>query len=291
MGDDNFQGGYGLGDYHYNLGEELGAGNQGYAYGGNNGWSDSYGRAVAQGADPNKVTDLMGYGMRQGKSGADLATQRYQGLGSQWAGMQAPQLDLAQANGYMGMGDQSRMQQQQALGMMRARAMGQVPSVAQMQGNHVLAQGLNNTMSQVASARGGPGSMALAARGGMMGNAQMTGDVAGTSAIAAAQERNAAEQGYFGGVSGMRQQDYGAAGLAGQWAGQNAQLAGQNNQLRLQGQMGFEGMGADVQRQQLEANMRKQELMMGHWRGQAGLDQAYANQANPLTTIRSGGSM
>jgi hypothetical protein len=212
--------------------------------------------------------------------------RRYQALGQQWAGMAPVQGDYGQANGYLGMGDAARAQQMQALGLMQARATGQAPSIAAMQAQRALSQGLANSQAQVASARGGPGAMALAARGGMMNNAQLTGDVAGQSAIAAAQERQAAEQAYLQGAGGIRQQDYGAAGMTGGWAQNNAELQMQQRQLALQGQMGFEGMGQNVGMAQLAAAQQQEAMRQGKWQAQMGADAA--SQANANANLKTG---
>lgn len=286
MSDDSFQGGYGLGNFHYNLGEEMGAGNQGFAYGGNNGWSDDYSRAVAAGADPNQVTDKQGYGLRQGPSGADQATGRFQGLGAAWANRQAPQLNLDQANGYMQSGDQARQSQADALGMMQTAAQGNAPSAAAQQMAIGNADAMRAQLSAAAGARGA-GAMGAAGYNAAQMGGQMTAQNVAQTGMLRAQEMAQARDAYMQGASGMRGQDYGAAGLAGGWAGQNAGLTMQQRQLGLQGQLGFEGLGNQVQEDQLNANIQKQAQMQGHWQGQSGLDQRYTEGTNPVRMISS----
>lgn len=169
--------------------------------------------------------------------------------------------DFGNANQARGMGMDARGDQSQALAMMRARAMGQAPSIAQMQGNYALGQALNDQQSAVASARGGAGAQALAARAAMLGGAQMRGNIAGQSAIAAAQERQAAEQGYFGGASGMRGQDMNLQGLDQQGAlgqaGLSLQSRGQNDARS----MGFYGMRNQILDAQQRARAQNQQML------------------------------
>jgi hypothetical protein len=249
-----------------------------FAYGGDTGFRDNSLQGFAVG-DP-------GYQQWHDPSGAERAAARYQGLGMQWANMAPPAIgtDFRQANYYMGQGNQTRGQQAEALGLMRARATGQAPSIARMQGDYALAGALEDQMSAANSARGGPGAQALAARGAMFAGANARGNIAASSEIAAAQERQAAEQAYFGGAGQLRGQDYGAAGMTAGWdtheADRAAQLAMEQRQLGLQGQLGFEGMGYNVNNAQLQANIAMHGQQLQQWQSQLQADQASDAMAN-----------
>jgi hypothetical protein len=247
--------------------------------------------------NPQNARNFGGYGMQYNspgdttsgiarQSGADDYTQRYQGLAGQWMGMQAPQADYGQANGYlgqaggyMGMSDQARQSQMDALGMERQAAMGQVPSVAQQQMQMGNADAMRGQLAMAASARGA-GAMGAAHYNAGQNMGMMQSQNIAQSGMLRAQEMANARNAYMQGASGVRGQDFAGAGMAGNfanmtgsWAQNQAALRMQQQQLALQGQLGYERMGYDVQNAQLQANLQSRGMDEGHWQSQSGLDQ------------------
>jgi hypothetical protein len=236
-----------------------------------------------RGEDPNAVTYQNGVPVYQG---AEQDVARYQGLGAQWANMQAPQTDYGQANRFLGMGGDDWRQQQQALELSRQAALGQAPSVAAQQ----MAMGNDAAMrSQLAMAGSARGAGAMGAAyygaGQNMGNLQAQ-NIAQTGALRA-QEMAAARGEYMAGATGMRNQAYSAAGLTGGWAQNQAALEMQQRQLAAGTQLGYEQMGYNVNNAQLQALIAQQAQAEGHWMAQSGLDQA-SQQAATSNAIDAG---
>ena len=165
------------------------------------------------------------YGGKPG--GADAAAGRYNERAEDWKN-KANEYGAQQGNLYnrgesaMNQQNDARGMQMDAASMARARATGQAPSIAQMQGDRAMGQAVAAQTSQMASARG-PAALALAQQGAANNAANAQSDIAGQSAIAAAQERQAAEQAYAaqsgairGGDQGAAQTAYGAGAQAGQ---------------------------------------------------------------------------
>jgi hypothetical protein len=169
------------------------------------------------------------------------------------------------------LGGQARTDQGQALDLLRMRATGQVPSIAAMQGRASMEQALANQQSAVASTRGGPGAQALAARSAMLANATTRGNIASQTAIAAANERLAAENAYFGGTGAVRSQDQSQQGLEQQFALGQGQLAlgsqGQNDSL----QLGLYGLQNQAAIAEAQGRIAQQGQLAGSYNNQQGL--------------------
>jgi hypothetical protein len=151
----------------------------------------------------------------------------------------------------------ARGEQQTALGLMRARATGAAPSIAGMQAQRDMEMARAAQTSAAASARG-PAAMALAQQNAAANMGAQQQGISRDAQIAAAQERLAAEQAYMGGASGIRQQDYAGAQQATGMANTAAGMSGQFQQTGL----GYTRMENEVQRQQVESQMRQQGMLM-----------------------------
>lgn len=236
------------------------------------------------------------------------------GLGQQWAGYQGPTVDYSTVgldrqremearqdpsmpSQYGALGGQVGAMQgaQGAMGMWQQEASASPQnSVAAMQARQAMGQALNNQMAAANSARGGPGAQALAARSAMQQGAQLQGQVAGQSAIAAAQEHQAALGGYSNaaqgyanaaqayqqGISGVRGQDLQQQQLSAQQAQFQAQMGFQGAELAQKGQLGFYGLGQAMDLGQAQAQLQAEGLgvqmnsaMLG-----VGIDQQKVNQ-------------
>lgn len=205
--------------------------------------------------------------------------RRYAGLGNEAAQRGFIQGDPTHANEARGLGLTARLDQAQALELMRRRAMGLDPSMAEMAGKRQMADALAQQQSAVAATRGGPGAQAAAARAAMLGGAQIRGNVASGTALAAAQERAAAEQAYMQGATGMRGSDMGLQGLDQQYSLGQGQLAlgsqGQNDAYSL----GLYGLQNQAAMAEAAGRVAQQGNLAGSYANAAGL-QAQANQYN-----------
>lgn len=175
----------------------------------------------------------------------------YRNLAEAAQGRQAVQLDNSQANvdrtafgNQMGQAQQSRDMQLGAYGQQQdvasrygALASGEGPSLARA----MMMQGQNNIAAQQASAAAsarGPAGLAMAQQNAAANAANAGQQMAGQMGAIRAQEQLAAMQGYAGAVGGLqnaaagiRNQDYGAAGLYNQARGMSQQQALSQAQL------------------------------------------------------------
>jgi len=220
---------------------------------------------------------------------ANTEAWRYQNMGGDWARMGAPTINYGQANGYMGMGDAARMQQAQALGLQQSAAMGNAPSAAASMMGMGNAQAMRNQMAMAANARGA-GGMGVAGFQAANNMGQLQGQNIAQTGQLRAQEMAQARDAYMQGASGMRGQDYAAAGMTGGWAQNQAALEMQQRQLGLQGQLGFEQLGYNVNDAQLRAQMQLESAQQGHWQAQSNLDAASqrASDANTWKGVSLG---
>ena len=200
---------------------------------------------AAMGNDPRTNA----FNWRGDPNGAAGDVRRYQGMGTAWGNIQSPGNDYGQANGYAGMGDQARGSQTDALGMLRTAATGSMPSAAEIQMRQGNDQAMANSLGLAAGARGAA-SMAGATQQAMGNNSAMATNNINNMGSLRANEMANARNAYMGGATGMRGQDLGFYGQASNNAQANGQLGLGYRQLGLQGQLGFEGMGYNVNRDQ-----------------------------------------
>lgn len=203
---------------------------------------------------------------------ADDATQRYQGLGESAARRAAYQANYAGYDQAMKQGQQSRAAQGDALSLQRNAAYGNAPSQAQILGRNMLDQSMDAQMSMAASARGG--SLAQAAAQRQAANSMAAQQQQGVNQLSAlrAQEMAQARGEYMAGASGMRGQDYGAAGLGLQKSGQELQNEQFQRGLNQQGQQHYEDMGLRAQEDQQQADMQAAQLDAANYQNQTHLD-------------------
>lgn len=196
-----------------------------------------------------------------GLSSAQREVDRYRYLGGMAEGRQAYQADQTQANQDRYASYLARGEQAQALSMMAARARGQ-NSIANIMAQQQMQRAAAEQASMAASARG-PAALALAQQNAAANTANMQGNVAGQASLAAAQERLAAEQAYMAGASGMRGQDFAAQGLSQQQAATQMQSELAQRQLNQQASLGYESLGMDVNRAQLQAGLQNKAIDYG----------------------------
>lgn len=227
------------------------------------------------------------------QSGADLASGRYQGMGAAAANRAAYQADYGGYNASMGQADQARGSQGDALNLMRDAAYGKAPSQAQLLGQNMIDQSLQAQMAGAASAKGGSLAQAVALRNAANGAASFQQQGINQLSAMKADEMSRALGAYGGLSTGMRGQDYGAAGLNLQKVGQQQQNEQFQSGLNQQAWMGLEGMGLQVQQDQQQAALGQAGLDAGNWQHQNNLDAAATSRGTStmLAGIGAGGSV
>lgn len=193
---------------------------------------DDQGRQKVNTSWGNRSGEFQNGAYVPGSSGAERDVARYQSMGAQAAGRAAPQSQFQGAN--YGMADQARGEQASALQMQRQAAMGNAPSRAELLQGKVTDDAINSQMALAASARGGPGAQALAAR--MAGTNAATMQQAGARDLSAlrADEMARARGEYMQGATGIRGQDV-------QQSQYDASAANQSNQFNAQAQLASRG--------------------------------------------------
>lgn len=228
----------------------------------------------------------------QGKTGYDPNAKRYGGSAEASAAAEhdraaeadraqsrtGVQLDKSQSNYAAQQADYARQEQGAAMGLMRARATGQAPSIAQMQADRQMDQARSAQTSAAASARG-PAGLAMAQQGAAANMAAAQQGISGQAQIAAAQERQAAEQAYFGAASGIRGGDVSQQQLYAQQAGAQAQLDAQQRAANDAKSMFYDQGSWDVNNRNQDAAMREQAILSGA-HGSADSQNAQTNREN-----------
>lgn len=268
-----------------------------FSYGGLPGYKDQYGNIIP------------------GTSGADAQQRYFQGLGSQWAGMKAPQIDYSNANvdRNSGIADwQANYQQQQgvrngdqssALGLLGSAARGDQPSVAQLQQSQGIDAAVRSQQALAASARG-PAAMAAAQQNAAGNTATIQQQGVAQNSMLRAQEMAQARGQYSEAANamrgqdmqlmmGMRAQELQQQGLDANQAQQQADMEMRQRQLGLQGQLGFEGLGFQVQNAQLGAGIAAQGADFNQWNAQNALNQHSTDRATDIYmgAANAGGSL
>lgn len=184
---------------------------------------------------------------------------RYRGMADAAANRGAYQVNFDRANGDALNAIRSRNAQMDAAGMLSNAAHGNAPSAAAIMGNQVGNQSLAGALRMQAAGRG-PGQQAFAARQAMM--QQQGAQLGGLSQFAGmrAGEMDAARGAYMGGVTGMRGQDYQGQALLQRQAEAQAQAENFQRDLNQQGQMGYEGMGFDVNAAVMNAGLQQRSI-------------------------------
>lgn len=160
----------------------------------------SWGSAIAKGI--REGGSAIGHKIAHIGDDSDSAKQQRAALGQQGeAGANFANLGEA---GYAGLGARGDA----ALDFLRDQAMGKNSVSAEQ-----LRQGLQQQQAQMQSmAQGGPASSApMMARTAMLGAGRASSAMAGNAAMAGLAERNAAQQAYLQGITGLRGQDLQAA--------------------------------------------------------------------------------
>lgn len=177
-------------------------------------------------------------------------------------GREAVRVDRSQSNYAAQQADYARQEQGQAMGLMRARATGQAPSIAQMQADRQMDQARSAQTSAAASARG-PAGLAMAQQGAAANMAAAQQGISAQAQIAAAQERQAAENAYFGAASGIRGGDVSQQQLYAQQAQAQAQLQAQQRAANDARSMFYDQGSWDVNNRNQDAAMREQAILAG----------------------------
>lgn len=205
--------------------------------------------------------------------GASNDINRYRNLADQNRNAVAPQANFTLANQYLDQAANSRNSQLAALDLERQAAYGQAPSAAQIQMQQGLGQALANQQALASSARGA-GAMGVAQANAAQGAASLQAQTVGNTGALRAQEMAGARQAYLQGASGIRGQDYGGAQLQGGWELDQARLREQQNALNAQTGLGYEQLGYNVGKTQLEAGLQHEGMGLQQWQTQTGLDKA-----------------
>jgi hypothetical protein len=171
-------------------------------------------------------------------------------------------VDYSKANRMGQYAQSSRNQQLEASGLMRARATGEAPSIAQMQADRQMQQARAAQSSMAAGARGAAG-IAMAQQQAAGNTATSQQQISGQAQIAAAQERLAAEQAYFGASSGMRGQDLGAMGQYAQMGQAQAQFDAQQRAANDARSMFYDQGAWQVADRNQQAAMQEQGILSG----------------------------
>jgi hypothetical protein len=191
---------------------------------------------------------------------ADVATQRYQTMGQAAADRNAYAQDYGNAN-------QSRGQQYSALNLQQQAAMGNAPSQAQMLGRNMIDQSLQAQMAGAASSRGGSLAQAAAMRQAANGAAAQQQQGVNQLSALRAQEMAQARDAYMQGATGIRGMDESRVGMQ----SQNDQFQRQLNQ---QAQEYYEGMGNQVQEDQMKSSMGEHAIAEGGFESGRQIDEA-----------------
>ncbi len=214
---------------------------------------------------------------RQGGAAEDA--NRYRQMGDTWGSMQAPATDYSAGNQYAGMGMQARGSQADALGLMQSAAQGNAPSQAEYmmrQGNN---QAMANSLSLAAGARGA-GAMAGAQQSALGQNAAMaTNNISQMGALRANEMAQA--RGAYGALgTSIREGDARGMGMMDARTQYGADLAMRNRQQALNGQLGYEQMGYNVNNAQMGGQMGKYGAQDQQHALQVGLDQHSTDREN-----------
>lgn len=179
------------------------------------------------------------YGNRIG--GADDAVNRYRDLAG-WTGSQtAPTIDNR-------LSMQSRGYQMGALGLLDQQARGNAPSAAEAMAKRNTDAAINAGQSLASSVKGGAGARVAAMRNAQNMTAQTMGQGAQRAEEARANEIARATGQLASTAQGMRQSDMGQAQA-------QASLEAQQRALNSQDRRFFEGLGHEVNKDQLDANL------------------------------------
>lgn len=186
-------------------------------------------------------------------NGANDASNRYQQMGQQGADRGAYAQDFGMFNGEMGQSQGARGAQTDALSLQRDAAMGNAPSKAEILGRQIGNDSVAAAQSVAAGARGGPMAQASALQSAQDATATQRQQQATAMSGLRADEMSRARDAYMGGASTIRQGDFTGAGLG----LQQTQTQTQNEQfqrgLNQQDQQYYEGLGNQVQEDQMKS--------------------------------------
>lgn len=182
-------------------------------------------------------------------SGREQDVNRYRGMGEAASQRQAYQVDTSNSS-------QSRNAQATASALQYQAAMGNAPSQAELLGRNMIDQSLEAQMAAAASARGGALAQAAATRGAASRAAAQRQQGMNNLAALRAQEMATARQAFMQGATGIRGQDLSAAEMQ-----MRSELAQRG--LNQQAQMGYEGMGFNVNAAALQAGLNRKAIETG----------------------------
>lgn len=207
------------------------------------------------------------------KGGADLATERYQGLGASANNRGAYGQDFGDYLGGMSQGNADRGLQTDAAMLSHNAAVGNAPSQAENLSRNMLDQSLAQQMAAASSARGGP--LAQASAQNAAASAAAGQRQQGINSIAAmrADEMARARDVYGNQAGAMRGQDLSAAGLGLQKTGLQTQNELAQRQMNQQANEYYEGLGNQVQEDQMQAMGREHQIAEQGWEKQADIAQ------------------
>lgn len=174
-----------------------------------------------------------------------------------------------------------RAAQQQAQRYYATMAAGGGPSVAAPQYNMAANQARMQQMAQLGGASG-QGAQAGAQRMAMLGASQGAGGLAGQYGQARLGEQLQGAQGYMGGATAMNQGDLSRAGMAGQWASNQARSQLAQRGTNMQDSQYYAGLGNQIAQAQQNGSIEAQLAD----KNEANRAQAAANLRNDLANQR-----
>lgn len=223
--------------------------------------------------------------------GGTQQVDRYRGLAAAAANRQAYQgnaLDTVIADRARYAGIQDRSSEADAAALLRQSAMGQAPSRAAALMPGQVDQSLQAQQMAAANSRGTLG-QAVAARQGIMGMGQQQANTMGELGGMRAEEVGRAQGAYLGGEGGIRSNDFRAQGLMQDRSRLAMQSELEQRQLNQQMQQGYEQMGVDVNKAQMQAALQREGLFQR--KNMALQDQQQATDDRNWKYVASGAQM
>lgn len=207
------------------------------------------------------------YSYNSNASGQQDAVNRYRGMGEAAANREAYHANYASANQSEKLAQRSRGMETGALSLQRGAALGQAPSETTGVGNMMSSQSLQSALAASAGARamGGHGAPSMAAAAAQAQQEMSAQGAHNAAALAGMRghELGEARGAYAQGAAGIRGQDLSGLQMREQRAILQADSEMSQRQMNQQAQMGYEGLGYDVNRNALNASMTNEEINSG----------------------------
>lgn len=210
--------------------------------------------------DTAAMNNHFNYGGVEG--GAQASTNYFNGLGIGAENRKGVAIDYTNADADRGLGLGARASQLSVAEMMRKRAAGEVPSISEMQAQRDAGRLVADQSSIAAGARG-PAALALAQQQSAANSANGISGISQQAQIAAAQERERAEQGALGAFTTVRGGDTALQGLDANMSQSQAALDAKQRELNDAYSNANYNRGVAIQEAQLGAQGRQVAIAAG----------------------------